>query len=229
MKYFLLVVILVFLSCKKEEQNAKAEATKADSKKEVVDNKPAEVKGDEIEVKKIEPVKVELPKPQISLLDAVKAGNLDEVKSNLHHNPKLVKDVETDYKKHPVFVAILENQPKILKELLTVYSANCSSIRKGVPLVVAAIKKNLECVKILVDYKAEIDALDPRGTTAFFVACSRDQMEMLEFLLENGADINKVNKPESDPSTALDIALESKHWKIANYLKKKGAKQYKDL
>ena len=230
MKYVLLVVILVFLSCKKEEASGKTGSSKGDNSKEVTVTKPAEVKSEAPEAKTPEPKKVDLPKPKLSLLEAVKAGNLEEVKSNLHHNPKPLKDNETEYKEHPVFVAILEGQPKILKELLTVYSANCSSIRRGVPLVLAAIKKNLECVKILVDCKAELDAFDPSEMTAIYMASAKGYLEIVEYLCEKGADVNKVNKfSYRHRETALGIALQNERWKVVNYLKKKGAKQYKDL
>ena len=229
MKYVLLVVIFVFLSCKKEEASGKAGSSNEDNSKEVTDTQPSEVKAEAPEAKTPEPKKVEFLKPQMSLLEAVKAGNLEEVKRNLHHNPKPVPNNEIEYKLHPLIVAVINGKEKIVREMLKVYSPDSASKDGVIPIAAAAIEKNLPMVQLLIEYKAKIDLLDPTEATALFIASARDDIEMVEYLIQKSADVNKVCQKTYDPKTALDIALQNEQWKVANYLKKKGAKQYKDL
>ena len=80
---------------------------------------------------------------------------------------------------------------------------------KTTPLIVAVKNGNLDCVKILLKYKAEIEE---RGDfdiytccTPLFVAAASGNVDVLSFLVKRGADINAW----SDECTPLMIACEN--------------------
>ena len=68
-----------------------------------------------------------------------------------------------------------------------------------------------------------------KGYKMLTVACAFGQEDVVKFLLDNGADINAVNKVKPGIFTALDVAEIYKHKVIVTLLKSKGAKHYKDL
>jgi ankyrin repeat protein len=58
------------------------------------------------------------------------------------------------------------------------------------------------------------------GMTCLMMVVKNERMDLVKFLIENGADVNIKAK---DGSTALSIALENGYTDIVNYLKEHGA------
>jgi ankyrin repeat protein len=80
----------------------------------------------------------------------------------------------------------------------------------------------LDMMQLLLDRGAKVEQQHFLGTTALHWACSRGSIEMVEMLLENGADVNRIGRKFKDTGeTPLQI---SKDEKIIDYLKSKGAK-----
>jgi ankyrin repeat protein len=80
----------------------------------------------------------------------------------------------------------------------------------------------LEMVQLLLERGAKVEQQHYLGTTALHFACMRDYLEIIELLIENGADVNRVGRKFSaEGDTPLQL---TKDEKVANYLRSKGAK-----
>lgn len=82
---------------------------------------------------------------------------------------------------------------------------------------------NLELIKYFIEVKGfDINSKNKYSMTALMNASYsyRDNVEVVKYLIENGADINAKNK---NGYTALDIAVENKFTEIIFILKGTGA------
>ena len=76
------------------------------------------------------------------------------------------------------------------------------------PLVMAALRRQLEVVKLLLDSGADVNAKDAAGNTALMtVAAFGDDPETLELLIGRGAAVNVVN---GSGETALNLVRQGK-------------------
>ena len=100
---------------------------------------------------------------------------------------------------------------------------------KTTPLILAVQNGNLECVKILLKYKAEIEE---RGDyidgyypccTPLFVAAANGNVDILSFLVESGADVNARSGDVDEQLTPLMIACENGKLNAVLYLIDEGA------
>lgn len=73
----------------------------------------------------------------------------------------------------------LNSQNKSKRDAITTYL-----------IIAAAIKNNLEIVKILVNLGVDINVQDEYNTNAVWEACGNNNNEMCRFLLQHGADPN---------------------------------------
>ena len=123
-------------------------------------------------------------------------------------------------KKHDEAIKILQNESLIDLETT---DKNNSTI-----LMYAVSANNLNIVKeIIIKKKSNINAQDGikklyGGNTALHLAVLFADVEMVEFLLENGADYNIENYNEQTP---LMISKTYNRKNILNLLKKYGAKE----
>ena len=83
----------------------------------------------------------------------------------------------------------------------------------------AAEKGNIERIKELMDY-VDINAKDAYGINALMHALIFNNLESVEFLLENGADINSA---DYEYQTPLMYAVQKGNIEIVNFLISKGA------
>jgi hypothetical protein len=67
------------------------------------------------------------------------------------------------------------------------------------------------------------------GYKMLAVACAFGQEGVVKFLIENGAEVNAVNKVKPGNFTALDVAELYKHKVIVTLLRSHGAKHFKEL
>ena len=106
------------------------------------------------------------------------------------------------------------------------------------PLIVAVENGNLDCVKVLLKYKADIEGrgdikykhftnkfrhLSFSGCTPLFVAAVYGNVEILRCLLENGADINAVTHFDQNYYTPLMMAINYNHSDAVTFLIDQGA------
>ncbi len=61
---------------------------------------------------------------------------------------------------------------------------------RQVPLVLAAGKRHVDCIRALLEAGAAVDAADWRGTTAAMIAAFHESQECLSVLIAAGADVN---------------------------------------
>ncbi|XP_073228587.1 protein fem-1 homolog B-like [Porites lutea] len=106
------------------------------------------------------------------------------------------------------------------------------------PLIVAVENGNLDCVKVLLKYKADIEGrgdikykhftnkfrhLSFSGCQPLFVAAVYGNIEILRCLLENGADINAVLHFDQNYYTPLMMAINYNHSDAVIFLIDQGA------
>ena len=105
------------------------------------------------------------------------------------------------------------------------------------PLVVSVENGNLDCVKVLLKYNADIERrgddlawyhhLDEnlkspfytRSFTPLFVAAAKGNLDVLSCLIENGADVNS----DTLKLTPLMVAIDMGHFNVATFLIEHGA------
>ena len=92
------------------------------------------------------------------------------------------------------------------------------------PLVVAVQNGNLDCVKVLLRYGADIEGRDDMFRhLPLFVASFNGSVEILSYLLDNGADMNAVSNTEGHTITPLIAAVQSGNLESVKVLLKYGA------
>lgn len=109
---------------------------------------------------------------------------------------------------------------------------------KSLPLVVAEKNGNLDCVKVLLKYGADIDGRDdmfrhiPKGSIhvcqyegciPLFVTASNGNVEILSCLLVNGADMNGITNTKGYTVTPLIVDVQSGNLECVKVLLKFGA------
>jgi ankyrin repeat protein len=88
------------------------------------------------------------------------------------------------------------------------------------PLHEAADNGDYDMAKVLVDYRADVNAKGKGGRTPLHLAVMYDQRDIVELLLANGAD---VNAKDDDGVTPLHYAAWHGYLKMAKMLLKHGA------
>ncbi|XP_067860584.1 protein phosphatase 1 regulatory subunit 27-like [Heptranchias perlo] len=68
----------------------------------------------------------------------------------------------------------------------------------------AVLSGNLECVKLLMKYGADIHQRDENGWTALHMACSDGHTEIAKYLLSQGARVDTVNDEGEVPADLID-------------------------
>ena len=89
---------------------------------------------------------------------------------------------------------------------------NTEDISRRTPLHYSAENGHKEAVKVLVEYKAEVDMVDKGGKTPLYLSAAEGHSEIVAFLCENGASLNSK---ADDGSTPLHQAALFGHTEIA--------------
>ena len=149
--------------------------------------------------------------------------------------------------KEAVFEAARRGDAAFLKQFLETYYRKYDSILavddyldydngarlpdklKTTPLILAVQNGNLECVKILLKYKAEIEERgdyidgDYPCCTPLFVAAANGDVNIFSFLVESGADVNARSGDVDEQLRPLMIACENGKLNAVLYLIDEGA------
>jgi len=86
-------------------------------------------------------------------------------------------------------------------------------------LIVAADKEDYENIKSLLKQGADINRRNFQGFLPFMIACEQGKINMVKFLFENGAKINKVNNRR----VPLMLACQKENIKLIKFLLDNGA------
>ena len=93
------------------------------------------------------------------------------------------------------------------------------SKKKKIGLLAAASKGHIECIRILLQAGADVNAIGYENYTALILACLHSRDESVQLLIESGADVNL----SLDRGAALHAAVSVGSLKIANILLRAGA------
>lgn len=86
---------------------------------------------------------------------------------------------------------------------------------KDTALTIAAEKGHLKFVQLLIEYGAQLDAKNKKGSTALWLACHNGHLEVVQTLVMNMADPDAT---DSRRISCLMIAFRKGHIKICKYL-----------
>ncbi|KYB25617.1 Ankyrin repeat and KH domain-containing protein mask-like Protein [Tribolium castaneum] len=115
----------------------------------------------------------------------------------------------------PLTAAIVSGKLDDAKALLEEVDSCKADSNKQTPLLAAVRCENLEAVKLLLNYKANLTI-----PTAFLEAINLKCLEIVKYLLEKGANVNKKYR---DGCTPLIKAIENESLKIVKELLNSGA------
>ena len=130
---------------------------------------------------------------------ATKNGRLDVVKQLINYEKNLVLciDENNDTALH---LACLHKKPKIAEELLkhggSVMERNS---KQWTPLDCASSVGAIDCAKILFTYDSPLNPEDRAKSTPLHLSVENGHVEMVNLLLENGADISKEDHQNRNP------------------------------
>lgn len=122
-----------------------------------------------------------------------------------------------------LLACIVNKDEKCVEQALISGASPDAQDNNGMTALMAASNTNYyneNIIKLLVDYKADLNKQDPKGITALMIAANDNRLFVVELLLKKGADPNKVN---NEDETALFFATYNGHTDIAIELLDKGA------
>lgn len=116
----------------------------------------------------------------------------------------------------PLFVAINKNASKSVRYLLGIKANPNSLFNSRTAIMYAVQKQNIEIVRLLLKYGAEINETDSLGNTVLMIASTGSKLNIVKILIRHGAALNHRNKKGLN---ARDYAIRSNNKAIAVYLK----------
>lgn len=161
----------------------------------------------------------EIKPVQLTILEAVKMGDIEAVRQLLLQKENLAAIDEND--RTPLHVALkLKNSPQIQKEIVELLikngvDANVKDINTFTALHSAARKGNLEIVKLLVEATQDIDIKDGLGQTALHLAVEKGHVDVVKYLAEKGAS---MNAPQNSGILALHLAAEKGSTELLEFI-----------
>ena len=159
------------------------------------------------------------PRSGAALLDAIRAGDLDEVKA------LLASGADPNAKDGEGWTALMlvtvKGHLDVARELLTAGADLHAENRKGwTALRFAVSMDDAEALRLLLGAGADVNGLDAEGDTALMQAAREKSVESLKLLLSHGADVNVRNR---SGETALKVATSHGYHEIIRALKEAGA------
>lgn len=156
--------------------------------------------------------------PQKKAFIAAKSGDLEGLKEALQNGAQ-IEARDAKYKDNVLNKAITKGHTHIVRWLLE-NGANPNSPGGGwIALHNAIFRDDLEQTKLLLEFGADIEAIDRYGSTPIVKASRTTRIDIFELLLAKGVDVNIQNKLGI---TALYYASENGSDEKARLLLEKG-------
>ncbi|XP_023317273.1 uncharacterized protein LOC111694211 [Trichogramma pretiosum] len=136
---------------------------------------------------------------------------------SIHHS-----DCQSNIKEKALHLAILKNQPKIVKKLLDMgIDLNMLDDNENTALHLAIEASAYDCIDELLKYKDKINfhISNECGYMPLHLAIKRNSLKIVKSLVEAGAQINSINR--SNEKTCLEMAQHYKQRSIIKYLQHK--------
>jgi len=159
------------------------------------------------------------PHASASLLDAIRAGDPEEVKALLAAGADAnVRDGEGWT---ALMLVTVKGHLEVARALLNAGADVHAKNQKGwAALRFAVSMDDAEALRLLLEAGADVNGQDAEGDTALMQAAREKSMESLKLLLAHGADVNVRNR---SGETALKIAARHGYHEIIRALKEAGA------
>ena len=157
-----------------------------------------------------------VPKPLIVYIITLSALLLAVMKVNVYSTPyeDLIEAIENGN---------LKAAQSALRNGADVNKMGCESPYRT-PLMIAAEEGKENLAKLLVEYGADVNAVDHYGDTALMWAANDGHLNVVEFLVEHGANVNAAATGLIYAGfTALIYASEKGYVNMVKYLIKHGA------
>lgn len=105
--------------------------------------------------------------------------------------------------------ACAAKHPTVVKQLLAYGATDAQQLETGLnSLLIAAERNELEIVKMLVEQlQVSVHSENHDGATALFYAVQAENEQMIRYLLDHGADINKTMVSGATPLMIASVAL----------------------
>lgn len=146
------------------------------------------------------------------LLEAAEKGQAKRVQRLLSQGADV--NAKNKWNITPLMSASKNGYLGIVRELVT-RKAVIEDYKGNSALVWAAWAGHLDVVKLLLEYGADVKALDENGNTALFDAARRGHPEVVKVLLEHGSRVHDSKNPSGN---ALTWAKQKNHQKIVDML-----------
>ena len=157
----------------------------------------------------------------MSLLNAVKKGNVNAVKKLLNNGAN-VNRADNENGITPLLTASRNGHTEVVKLLLNKGADVNKADKNGrTPLWNASGEGHTKVVKVLLGARGiDVNKVDNYGQTPLIIASYEGHMDIVKLLLAKGADINQVDE---DGESALHAASDAGHDDIVKFLMAKGA------
>ncbi len=154
--------------------------------------------------------------PSYPLHAAIRAGNTDKA-LRLIERGRYINDIDCTGNA-PLHWAALEGQVEVVRRLLDA-GADADVRSVGTPLYHAAARGDVPVARLLLERGAKIDAKTADSVTALMVASYAGHVDMVSFLISQGADVNA----NFGFGTALSISAYHGHASVVKALLENGA------
>ena len=149
------------------------------------------------------------------MFDAVRAGDVEKVKTLLQADPKLAA-ARTEDGSTALHLAALEGQAAVARLLLASQAqVNARGLRDETPLHMAMYDGHREVAELLLASQADVNAQNTAGETPLHLAASKGYRDLVELLLSQSADLSARDK---SGRTAKAVATEKARWDIVELL-----------
>ncbi len=152
---------------------------------------------------------------EVSIFDIARTGTLEQLKSAVKKDANSInKTSKEGYS--PLTLACYYGNNEVAKYLIKNVKDVNSKSGYGTPLMAATVKRNVELVKLLLEYKANPNAVDQNGSTALHFSVIFSYEEIIKLLMAAKADITLKDNRGNSP---LDYANITGNEKITQLLK----------